>query len=215
MTMKIALIGMGITVVLFIVFQIYITMTTNKAETQLYQLIQAEKDFEIRFYPSSTMAVITSSAKTYRELGKVGFAKLAAYIFGGNKDKMQIAMTSPVHMDIGDGLSSMSFAMPAKYNRSNLPVPDNADVRIVSSPDEFVAAITFDGFPSQEVIEKQTALLKNALNERHLSFYGPFRFLGYNPPYQLAGRRNEIIVALNWAGDRPEEERKVGHADSL
>lgn len=85
--MKIALIIIGIIAVIFIVFQIYITMATGKTETQTYKIIQTEKDFEIRFYPSTTMAMITSSAKTYKELGSSGFSKLASYIFGGNNEK--------------------------------------------------------------------------------------------------------------------------------
>ena len=76
-------------------------MSTNKSETQAYKVIKVEKEFEIRFYPSATMAMISSSTKTYKELGSSGFTKLAGYIFGGNKEKKQIAMTSPVHMDIG------------------------------------------------------------------------------------------------------------------
>jgi len=196
--MKIVLIIVGIIAILFIVFQIYTSMSTGKTETQLYKVIRVEKDFEIRFYPSTTMAVITSSAKTYKELGSSGFTKLAGYIFGGNKDKKQIAMTSPVHMDIGDSVSSMSFVMPANYNKDNLPLPNNAEVTIKIAPDEYVAAIKFVGFASQEAIKKYTVMLENALKEKQISYYGHFRYLGYNPPYQIFGRRNEIIVALNW-----------------
>lgn len=196
--MKIVLIIVGIIAILFIVFQIYISMSTGKTETQSYNVIKVENDFEIRFYPSTTMAVITSSAKNYKELGNSGFTKLAGYIFGGNKDKKQIAMTSPVHMDIGDSVSSMSFVMPSNYNKDNLPLPNNAEVAIKLVPDEYVAAIKFGGFASQEEIKKHTAMLENALKEKQISYYGHFRYLGYNPPYQIFGRRNEIIVALNW-----------------
>ena len=195
--MKIALLIIGIIAALFIVFQIYTSMATGKSEIQLYKVIKVEKDFEIRFYPSTTMAVITSSAKTYKELGSSGFTKLAGYIFGGNNEKKQIAMTSPVHMDIADSSSSMSFVMPANYNKDNLPIPNNAEVKIHTSPDEYVAAITFGGFASQEAIKKHTDILENALKEKRISYYGNFRYLGYNPPFQLLGRRNEIIVAID------------------
>jgi hypothetical protein len=173
-------------------------MSTNKTETQVYKVIKVEKEFEIRYYPSATMAMITSSAKNYKELSSSGFTKLAGYIFGGNKDKKQIAMTSPVHMDIGDSLSSMSFVMPSNYNKDNLPLPNNSDVTIKTTPDEYVAAIKFGGFASSENIKKHTEMLESSLKEHRLSYYGHFRYLGYNPPYQLFGRRNEIIVALHW-----------------
>jgi hypothetical protein len=169
-----------------------------KSETQAYTVIKVEEEFEIRHYPSFTMASIKSSATTYRELGSSGFRKLAGYIFGGNKDKKQIAMTSPVHMDINDSASTMGFVMPSTYNKDNLPLPNSADVTIKTVAEEYVAAITFGGFASDERIKKHTAMLESALKANHISYYGNFRFLGYNPPYQLFGRRNEIVVAVNW-----------------
>jgi hypothetical protein len=195
--MKTVLIVTSIFVCLFIAFQTYTAMATNKTETQVYKVIKVEKEFEIRFYPSTTMAAITSSAKTYKELGSSGFRKLAGYIFGDNKENKQIAMTAPVHMNINDSVSSMSFVMPANYTKDNLPLPNNADVIIQTTPDEYVAAITFDGFASRETIQKYTTILEKALQEKKLSYFGNFRFLGYNPPYQLFGRKNEIIVSVN------------------
>lgn len=196
--MKIILIVISILVGLFIIFEIYTTMATAKSETQAYKVIKVEKEFEIRHYPSVTMATIKSSARTYRELGNSGFTKLAGYIFGGNKDKKQIAMTSPVHMTIADSGSTMSFVMPSIYKKDNLPLPNNSDVTIKEVSEEYVAAITFGGFATSDIIKKQTTMLENALKKHRLSYYGNFRFLGYNPPYQLFGRRNEIIVTLNW-----------------
>jgi len=196
--MKMAFKVIGVITILFIAFQIYTCIATGKSETQLYKLIKVEKDYEIRFYPSSTMAVIKSSAKTYRELGNNGFRQLAGYIFGGNDEKMQIAMTSPVHMDINDTISRMSFVMPASYNVYNLPQPNNSDVTIETTADEYVAAITFGGFATQAVIERKTTALENALKENKLTYFGHFRVLGYNPPYQIFGRKNEIIVAVLW-----------------
>jgi hypothetical protein len=196
--MKITLIVIGIIALIIVIIQIYTSMATNKTESQAYKVIQTEKEFEIRYYPKATMAMITSDVKSYKELGSTGFRKLAGYIFGGNKDQKQIAMTSPVHMHIGDSVSTMSFVMPAGYNQDNLPIPNNSDVTISTSPDEYVAAIQFGGFSSNENVKQQTAMLENALKEKHISYYGNFRYLGYNPPYQLFGRRNEIIVSINY-----------------
>lgn len=184
--------------VLFIVFQFYTSMATEKSETQIYKVVKVEKEYEIRFYPAATMAKITSSAKTYKELGSTGFTKLAGYIFGGNRENKKIAMTSPVHMDIGDSVSSMSFVMPANYSESNLPLPNNAEVTIKTMPEEYVAAIQFGGFASSSNIKNYTERLEMSLKEHHISYYGHFRYLGYNPPYQIFGRRNEIIVAVHW-----------------
>lgn len=196
--MKILLILLGILTTIFILFQIYISMATERTETQPYKIVKVEKDFEIRYYPATTMAMITSSARNYKELSSSGFTKLAGYIFGGNKEKKQIGMTSPVHMDIEDGGSTMGFVMPANYNIDNLPLPNNSDITIKTIAEEYVAVIQFGGFASNESITKHKAILENALKEKGLSYYGNFRYLGYNPPFQLFGRRNEVIVALNF-----------------
>jgi hypothetical protein len=130
-------------------------------------------------------------------LGSSGFGTLAKYIFGGNSEKKQIAMTAPVHMDIGDSVSTMSFVMPAKYNLDNLPKPNSGEVVLKTSDPEYVAVIQFGGFSSASKIEKYRAILEKALQAKGLSYHGNFRFLGYNPPFQLFGRRNEVIVALD------------------
>jgi hypothetical protein len=184
-------------VVLLIIFQIYLTMA-DSSETQPYKVIRTEKDFEIRFYPSVTMATIASSAKSYKELGNSGFKKLAGYIFGGNEGKEQISMTTPVHMNINDSSSSMSFVMPSKYNKDNLPKPKNSEVTIKTTADEYVAAIKFGGYASDEDIKSYTQKLEKALKAASIPYYGNYRFLGYNAPYQFFGRRNEIIISVDW-----------------
>lgn len=196
--MKIALMIVGIIAAVFIVFQIYTTLSTSKSETQAYKVIQIEKEFEIRHYPSATMALVTSSLKSYRELGNTGFRKLAGYIFGGNKENKRIAMTSPVHMEISNTVSSMSFVMPTSYNKDNLPQPNNSEIKIKVSEPEYVAALQFGGFATTSRIEKHKAQLKKLLEDKGISYYGNFRYLGYNPPFQLFGRRNEVIVAIHY-----------------
>lgn len=192
--MKIILLITGLLVVFFIVFQIYTSMAT---ETQAYKVIRTEKDFEIRFYPASTMATITSAAKSYSSLGSIGFRKLAGYIFGGNSRKQKIAMTSPVYMDVNNTTSTMSFVMPAEYHKDNLPQPNDSAVKIETKADEYVAAIRFGGFASDKHIREYTDKLESALKANAIFYSGRFRFLAYNPPYQLFGRRNEIIVNVN------------------
>jgi hypothetical protein len=176
-------------------------MSTQKTETQAYKVVKKEKDLEIRFYPEVTMATITSPAKSYKELGSTGFRQLAGYIFGGNDQDQQIAMTAPVHMEMKDSAASMSFVMPAKYNKDNLPKPKNADVLIQTAGPEHVAVITFGGFASEADIQTQAEKLRSALEAHAIPYHGNFRFLGYNPPYQLADRKNEIIVSVDWTVD--------------
>ena len=185
-----------VSIVIFI--QISSIMASNKTETQKYRVIKTEKEFEIRFYPPATLATVTSSAKSYKELASPGFRKLAGFIFGGNQSKKSISMTSPVHMDINDTASSMSFVMPSAYTKVNLPKPNDPNVIISTTSEEYVAAIRFSGYASDSDIKKYTDKLKTLLNSNGIKYYGNFRFLGYNAPFQFWGRRNEIIVSIVW-----------------
>lgn len=194
--MKTFLIITSIIIVVFLATQIYFIMA--KTETQSYQVIKTEKDFEIRKYPSATMATVSMNAKSYKELSSTGFRKLASFIFGANKDQKNIAMASPVHMDINDSESSMSFVMPSEYNRENLPKPDNLEIKIEKTAEEYVAAIQFGGYANDEDIKKYADQLENSLKLSGIEYFGNFRFLGYNAPYQVLDRKNEIIVSIKW-----------------
>ena len=183
---------------LFLIFQSYMIMATNRTEQQKYNVIQKNKDFEIRFYPASTFATIESNAKTFKELSYPGFRKLAGYIFGGNEANAQISMTSPVHMDVNDSVSTMSFVMPSTYNKTNLPKPKDSHVRIIMSQDEYVAVIRFGGYANDKELKFYIEKLKDLLSKKEIKTLGHYRYLGYNPPYQIFGRRNEIIVSVEW-----------------
>ena len=181
-----------------ILLQPFTAMASNKTEEQNYKLVRQYRDFEIRFYPSATIATISSNAKTYRELSGPGFQKLAGYIFGGNESNTKISMTSPVQMDINETASSMSFLMPSGYTKENLPKPNDSSVQIRNTPDEYVAVIGFSGYADNKDLKFYSEKLRNLLKENGITYSGNFRFLGYNPPYQFIGRRNEIIVKIDW-----------------
>lgn len=202
--MKTFLIIAAIVVVIVVLFQSYTVMATNKTEEQNYTVVHKDKDFEIRFYPSTTVATIYSRAKTYKDLSGPGFRKLAGYIFGGNETNIGISMTSPVHMDINDSVSSMSFVMPTAFNQSNLPKPNDPDVHLHNTVDEYVAVIEFGGYASDKDLQFYSDKLGKMLKDKGISSYGNFRFLGYNPPFQLINRRNEIVVSVKW--DEPKSQ---------
>ena len=92
------------------------------------------EEFEIRYYPPVTIIMITSSAKTFRELGRSGFGKIGRLHFCGNKANKQIAMTALVHMDIGDSVSSMSFVNAGRLQWRQFALSDNSDINIKPVP---------------------------------------------------------------------------------
>jgi hypothetical protein len=196
--MKMFIIILAVIILVIVLLQSFIIMPTNKTEEQKHTLVRKYKDFEIRFYPSATIATISSNAKTYRDLSVPGFRKLAGYIFGDNEANTKISMTTPVQMDINDSVSTMSFVMPSTYSKENLPKPNDSNVHIKNTADEYVAVIRFGGYASDKDLKFYSEKLQNLLKENGITSFGNYRFLGYNPPYQFIGRRNEIIVAVDW-----------------
>jgi hypothetical protein len=167
-------------------------------EKQKYRLVESEKEYEIRYYPPAMLATVYSSANSYKQISTPGFRTLAGFIFGGNETSTKIAMTSPVHMNINDSTSTMSFVMPSKYDEQSLPKPNDSRVKLEKSQAEYVAVLRFGGYANDEKIARHSEKLRKALEKNGINYSGNFRFLGYNPPFQFIGRRNEIIVSVNW-----------------
>lgn len=109
-------------------------------------------------------------------------------------------MTSPVQMDINDSISTMSFVMPSEYTKENLPKTNdpNPNVQIKNTADEYVAVKRFCGYASYKDLKFYSKKLQNLLKE--IITFGNYRFIGYKPPFQFIGRRNEIIEAIDWKG---------------
>jgi hypothetical protein len=59
-----------------------------------------------------------------------------------------------------------------------------------------MAVIQFGGWASDEKIEKKKSELIQILKDNQITFEGPFLYMGYNPPYQLVNRRNELAVRV-------------------
>ena len=186
-------------IILFIItIPIVMSFTKTSIEKQKYRLVKKEKEFEIRFYPPAILATTRSAVKSYRELGSSGFRKIAGYIFGNNESSAKIAMTAPVHMDISDKGSSMSFVMPSQYSLDKLPRPADSRVELHESAAVYMAAIEFGGYANDEKIKQYADRLVQALNRNGIKTTGNPTFLGYNAPYELIGRKNEVVIAIEW-----------------
>jgi hypothetical protein len=183
----------------FLLVQSYQLVSNSfKTENQKYRTVLKDSRFEIRFYPAATFATIASPGTDYKSVASSGFRKLAGYIFGGNEQGKSIAMTAPVRMELTDKGSTMSFVMPAKYQQSDLPKPKDSSVRIVKSIPQYVAVISFSGYADDAKIKENRNALLKILQEKGIQGAGESTFLGYNAPYQFWGRKNEVIIPIEW-----------------
>ncbi|MEY3821843.1 MAG: SOUL family heme-binding protein [Bacteroidota bacterium] len=195
--MKALYIALGLGAIYFI-FQSFVAGNAVKTEKQKYRTVLKDDALEIRYYPSATMATIYSSATNYKSVASSGFGKLARFIFGGNKENESIAMTAPVRMNMSEKGAEMSFVMPTKYNESNLPRPNDESIRIHQSAPQYVAVIAFGGYANDEKITTYKNKILQILAERKITVIGDYTFLGYNAPYQMIARTNEIAIPIEW-----------------
>lgn len=173
-----------------------------KTEEQPYKVIVKKDKFEIRFYPSAIMAQVKSPVKSYRDGSSNQFRKLAGFIFGGNSESKQIAMTAPVHMEKSDNGNTMRFVMPESFTMENLPRPLDSSVEVTRTEPAYYAAYSFGGFAGEDKIIKAEEELKALLRRESIATKGNFRYLGYNAPYEVLNRRNEIIVAIDFVPEK-------------
>jgi len=193
--MKIVIIIISISVSTIAIAQIYLSRSTQQTEQHSYKVIKKFDKFEIRKYDAALFSSVKLNQKGYKESSSEGFRILAGYIFGDNETKEKIAMTSPVVMELGD-TSKMMFMVPKNYNLKNLPNPKNSKIVFEKEEEKIIAAIRFDGWADDEKIEKYKTILMNELVKEKLSYINKFSFIGYNPPYEVMNRRNEIVVEL-------------------
>ena len=184
----------------------------NALETPQYETsrtaIANGNDVEIRNYSPYVVAETVVEADSLDNAGRVGFKRLANYIFGDNRSRTSMDMTSPVgseKMDmtapvgaIGEsGRYTISFVMSSKYTLGTLPLPNDSQVVLRQIPERKVAAIIFSGFWSQKNFSSHTEELINFLKSERLETVGQPLLARYNMPLTpWFLRHNEIQIEL-------------------
>lgn len=194
--MKPILIILSILIAGVLLVQLYAMKSQKDIEVYSYTLVKAYDDFEVREYEASLFTSVKLPTNDFKEASSKGFSVLAGYIFGGNDKEQQIAMTSPVSMSLEDSMIMM-FMVPKELRRDELPLPNSNEISFKEEPARTVAAITFGGWSDSNKIESYKQKLISALQKEGLSYTDKFFFLGYNAPYEMTNRRNEVIVELD------------------
>lgn len=172
-----------------------VSFTSKNIETPNYKVIKTFDEVEVRLYPKMVVAKTNLADKSFDNQGSNGFRTIAGYIFGGNEKNEKIAMTAPVVMNMGDS-ASMYFVMPKSYDKSELPTPNSKNVQIVEVAEKTLAVITYGGFSSDEKIEKHRKQLGQILQKNKIQTKGAFLYMGYNAPWDIINRKNEVAIEV-------------------
>lgn len=193
--MKTLYIVVGSIIIFFIISQFFIHRSSTKIEMYPYTLTTVVGEIEIRDYQARLFTNVPLTNEGYKQNASNGFSKLGGYIFGANERNQKIAMTSPVSMSLGED-ASMQFMVPAAISEDELPKPNQADITFKQEPQKSMAVITFSGWASDATIKEHKDALIAVLKANGIQHSNQFYCFGYNPPYDLFFRKNEIAVEL-------------------
>jgi len=191
-TVKIILV---IILIAFVLVQLYFIIAQRNIETYAYVVKKKYDRFEIRSYEATLFTSVKLSTKGYKNSSSKGFSILAGYIFGNNERNEKISMTSPVSMSLEDS-TTMMFMVPKNLNKDMLPKPNQTSIEFKEVPAKLIAAISFSGWANDTKIENYKQELKEALDAEGIPYTNKFYFYGYNAPYEVFNRKNEVIVEL-------------------
>ena len=193
--MNILLTLLGVIFVALFLIQLFALNVQRSIETYPYEVNKKYDTFEIRKYEATLFTSVKLSAKGYKKSSSKGFSILAGYIFGNNERNEKISMTSPVAMTLEDSMTMM-FMVPKELKKEMLPKPNKSLIKFKFEPEKTLAAINFNGWANEKKIEKYKNKLITALNVEGLTFSDQFYFFGYNAPYEIFNRKNEVLVEL-------------------
>jgi len=196
--MKAGMITILVLIILLTAVSMAVHAYNNHVERQKYTVSRIEKGFEIRFYPKALMATVVTPLNKDNNVRNNNFRRLAGYIFGGNKESKTFAMTAPVHMEQDAHTSKMSFVLPSGTQLNDLPNPNDSSVKFNYSDEGYYGALRFGGFSSEKRIRRKEAELKAMLLKAGYETIGNFTYLGYNAPWDIINRENDIIVKIKY-----------------
>ena len=156
-----------------------------------YTMVSKSKLYEIRKY-SDRLVIETETSNQ-----NSGFRKLFKYISGDNKDKKEIKMTTPVTQTEKNGNMTMQFYIPAEFDESNVPDPNNSEVKVLNIKGGYYAAIIYSGRASDSNYVKHKDILEDQLKKDKISIISKPIRATYNSPFTLPMlRRNEVMFKI-------------------
>ena len=161
------------------------------ADEVKYTMVSKNELYEVRKY-SDRLVIETKTSDQ-----SSGFRKLFKYISGDNKDKKEIKMTTPVTQTEKNGNMTMQFYIPAEFDESNVPDPNNSEVKVLNIKGGYYAAIIYSGRASDSNYVKHKDILEDQLKKDKISIISKPIRATYNSPFTLPMlRRNEVMFKI-------------------
>jgi hypothetical protein len=166
-----------------------------KYERPHYQVLEKNKEFEIRHYDAFSTSMVQES----KIRGYSGFGELFRYISGDNETSQPIAMTVPVFSERGE-TSSMEFVIPKEIAASGIPKPNNPNVSIRHYEPHTMAVIRHRGRLTNEVITTMEQQLRESIKQYGYTINGTLRIAQYDGPYvPVFLRTSEVLLPIEKA----------------
>ena len=156
-------------------------------------------EVEFRRYPSIILATVSGSTENEN------FWILFRYITGNNRSKKKVPMTAPVitpdkiamTAPVISDADTMSFVLPASYQREDVPEPVDSRISIQEVPPRELAVIRFSGRASTRDVAEVRERLLTTLDAEKIPVVGRPFLMRYNAPYTPGFlRRNEVGVEI-------------------
>ena len=177
----------------YLILTLFMFFSASKYETQKYNVIVSDDDFEIRYYPKALKAKVSSTKSS-----NGNFYKLFKFISGNNENGDKIQMTTPVYMKNGKNKNTMEFVMPSKYDINSISNPNDKDVTIFESEAKYYACIRYGGYSNDSKFKEHSNNLSQKLKELNIETVGDFFYVSYDSPYKVFNRRNEAMIEINY-----------------
>jgi hypothetical protein len=163
-----------------------------------YKVEREVNGLEIRTYAPRLVAETTVDAPNFDEARKLGFQRLAGYLFGDNAPEERLSMTTPVTLAETSGRYVMRFQMPKHERHASLPRPNDPRVVLRRLPRDRVAVLRFSGTYAATKIEAKQRELLERVEAAGFQAAGQPSFAGYDSPAALPPlRRVEVWVSIS------------------
>ncbi|EDO39271.1 predicted protein [Nematostella vectensis] len=183
-----------------------------------FRIIESFEGYEVRQYARSQWV------STKADPGEImsAFWRLYGYINGKNDQSKKMSMNLPVRVHItlnendtdGSNVKSciMSFYISSEF-LPEIPKPNDQAVFIEKDNSKVVYVCHFPGFAKEKDWKDTRKGLRQTL-DKDCKRYATFEYysMGYDPPYKLWGRRNEMVLVASHQPDLTDivdEDEKV------